>query len=247
MNPHDLVNSVKDSRVGQTAQSAHDAADKVYQALVRPDRCVEPETEKKPWLAAFWSVVFAGAGQFYNRQLGKALWLMVLTYGVGGFLLLGWVLLHWLGAQTDPESWVHATVQFFVRLGWAIPIVSGGLWLFAIIDAWRMAAALRRGDLVVRYSFMKQTACLAAGFIPVAGALAPEETCAPDEVHKKIGSVVKDHAVQKMVMWQLKRVLKVGFLVLGMLPLLLGAAFDWPFLVLFGALVILAGLIFLMS
>lgn len=247
MNPRDLVNSVKDSKVGQTAQTAHDAADKVYQALVRPDRSVAPETDKKPWLAALWSALFAGAGQLYNRQLAKALWLMVLTYGVGGLLLVGWLLLHWLSGQTDPEGWVHATAQFFIRLGWAIPIVGGGLWLFAVIDAWRTAAALRRGELVVRYSFMKQTAYLAAGFIPVAGALTPEATCSPDEVHKKIGAVVKDHALQKIVKWFLKRVLKIGFLVLGMLPLLLGAFLDWPVLVVFGAVAVLAGLIFLTS
>ncbi|MBL8798460.1 MAG: hypothetical protein JNM56_31485 [Planctomycetia bacterium] len=247
MNPHDLVNSVKDSRVGQSAQSAHDAVDRIYQALVRPDRPVEPEIDKKPWLAAFWSVLLTGAGQFYNRQLGKALWLLLLTYGVGGVLLLSWLLLQWAGGWADPEGWVHPVVQFFVRLGWAVPVVSGGLWLFGIVDAWRTAAALRRGDLVVRYSFMKQTACLAAGFIPVAGALAPQETCAPDEVQKKVGSVVRDHAIEKLAYWMMKRTLKVGFLVLGLLPLLVGAAFDWPVLIVFGALAILAGLIFIMS
>lgn len=246
MKPHDLVNSVKDSRVSQTAQSAHDAADKVYQLLVRADRPLEADSQKKPWLAVLWSMLLVGGGQLYNRQLAKALCLALLTYGVGGLLLAGWLLVHWLHGFAEPEGWGQATGQFFIRLGLAVPFVCGGLWLFAIVDAWRVAAALRRGELVVRYSFLKQTAYFAAGFIPVAGVLSPEETCAPDDVHKRLGSAVKDHVVERLVMRFLKRVLKIGFLVLGLLPLLLGAYLGWPVLVVCGAAVVLAGLIFLL-
>jgi hypothetical protein len=41
----------------------------------------------------------------------------------------------------------------------------------------------------------------------------------------------------------LGRLLKLGFLVLGVSPLLLGTLVDWPVLVVAGALVVLAGLI----
>ena len=52
MKPDDIARKVRESQLGQAAGQAHSAADRVYQRLTRPDRPLEPETHKKPWLAA---------------------------------------------------------------------------------------------------------------------------------------------------------------------------------------------------
>lgn len=226
--------------VGRTASKAHDMADAVYQKLTAPDRPIEPEPDKKPWLAGALSFMAPGLGQFYNRQLAKAVALFFLAVVVNVPLLLVWALISWLSDFTDPEGWPHATLAFIARLGVGVPVVLGGLWVFGIIDAWRTAAALRDGRKVVRYGFFRQTGYLAAGFVPGASYVLPEETVRPEEVTEALGTVAKKRIIARIIRRVLKRFLQLGILLLGVVPMLIGAYLDWPVLTVAGAVVVLA-------
>jgi len=225
--------------VGRTASKAHDLADAVYQKLTAPDRPIEPEPDKKPWLAALLSLLAPGLGQFYNRQLAGAVALFFLAVVINVPLLLVWALLSWLEGYTEPDGWAHATLGFLARLGIGVPVVLGGLWLFGIVDAWRTAAALRDGRKVVRYGFFRQTGYLAAGFVPGASYVLPEETVTPAEVKEALGTVAKKRIIARILRRVLKRFLQLGILLLGVVPMLGGAYLDWPWLTVAGAVVVL--------
>lgn len=226
--------------VGRTASKAHDLADAVYQKLTAPDRPIAPEPDKRPWLAALLACALPGLGQFYNRQLAKAIALFFLAVVVNVPLLLIWALLSWLDGYTDPEGGTHAALGFLARLGVGVPVVLGGLWLFGIIDAWRTAAALRDGRKVVRYGFFRQTGHMAAGFVPGASYVLPEETVTPEEVTAALGTVAKKRIIARIIRRVLKRFLQLGILLLGAVPMLFGAYLDWPWLTVAGAVVVLA-------
>ena len=48
-----------------------------------PSKAVTMVGDRKPWLAAFLSVIIPGIGQFYNRQAMKGLGIIVLAIGAG--------------------------------------------------------------------------------------------------------------------------------------------------------------------
>ncbi|MFM2059673.1 MAG: hypothetical protein RLY71_4058 [Pseudomonadota bacterium] len=81
---------------------------------------------RRPWLAALMSFVLPGFGQLYNGEPHRALWLFL------GFALLcvpgvALVALHLPDALTVPA----------LALGLLATL---GLWLYAVVDAWRVAA-----------------------------------------------------------------------------------------------------------
>lgn len=236
MNPDDVsrpARRVRESRLGQAALQVHSAADRVYQALTRPDRPVGPELHKKPWLAGLLSLLVVGAGQLHNRQLFKSVFLFLIFYPVGLLLwFLAWVL-----------HWTLGTGRVLTDLHYIYQIVWVGLWLFAVVDAYRIARLLRAGKLVVRYGFLKQGLFTAAGFIPVAGALAPGETVAPDEVDRSVGAVAVDLAKDKAIKWVLIRVVRYGLLAVAALLLVIGLAAGIDFLLTLGGLVLLGAIL----
>lgn len=233
MKPEDVARQVRKSTLGQKASQAHSAADRVYQKLTRPDRPLEPETHKQPWLAALLSFLIVGAGQLYNRQFIKALVLFVVFYVLGALLLIVYLLLaFWEAAQT-----VRGDLAYVVEFIWI------GLWLFAVIDAFRIARLLKQGRLLVRYGFLKQSLYAAAGFIPFAGALTPAETCAPDEVNKKIGEVAVDLAKERAFKWAVIRLLRYSALIAGAILIILGLVLNLHLLLTLGSLCILGAIL----
>lgn len=237
MKPEDVSNTTNTSKVSQAARGAHAAADRVYQAVVQPDRPIEPEVGKKPWLAALLSLCVVGAGQIYNRQLYKAVMLFLAFYVVGGALLLLYPLLNWLfklGARL-PE------------LVYTYEIVWGSLWLFAVVDAYRTAEALRTGQLVVRYGWLRQTAHVAAGFIPFVGMVVPSETVRPDEVNKSVREAAKDIARERVLEWVVVRVLRYTGIGLGVVLILCGVIFGIRPLITFGGLAIVVGVLLFLA
>ena len=90
MRPDDFAKKLRESAPANVAGKVHGTADKVYQVLTRADRPLGPEADKKPWLATLLSLVLVGAGQVYNRQYAKALWLFLFFY-VLGLALVGFV------------------------------------------------------------------------------------------------------------------------------------------------------------
>ncbi|HXG10739.1 MAG TPA: hypothetical protein VNK04_13360 [Gemmataceae bacterium] len=233
MKPDDIARKVRESRLGQAADRAHAAADRVYQALTRPDRPLEPETHKKPWLAALLSLLLVGAGQLYNRQLFKAVFLFLIFYGVGLVLLVAYFV----------AGFWEAALQTRAELAHVFQFVWVGLWLFAILDAYRTAWLLKTGKLVVRYGFLRQGLFGAAGLIPVAGVLAPSETVAPEEVNKSVGAVAADLAKERVLKWLLVRIVRLGLLGAGAVLVILGLALDVHFLLTLGGLAVLAGIV----
>jgi hypothetical protein len=222
-----------ESRLGRAARRAHAAADRAYQALTRPDRSLEPAMHKKPWLATLLSLLVVGAGQLYNRQLLRAALLFLIFYGAGLLLLAAYLLLG-LWEAALPTRADLAYVGQFVWLG---------LWLFAIVDAYRTAWLLKTGRRVVRYGFLRQGLFAAVGMVPVAGALAPVETVAPDEVGKPVGAVAADLARERLLKWLLVRLLRLGCLGLGVLLVALGLVLGVHFLLTLGGLALLAAIL----
>jgi hypothetical protein len=237
MKPENTSPTTNPSKAGQAARKAHDAVDRVYQAVLRPDRSLEPEVGKKPWLAAVLSLVVVGAGQIYNRQLAKAAMLFLAFYVVGGALLLLYLLLNWAlkVGQRMPE------------MTYTFCIVWGSMWLFAIVDAYRVAEALRTGQLVIRYGWLRQTAHFAARFIPFAGMVAPTETVRPEDVNKRVGEAVKDVVKDYAVEWLAVRILRYTCLGLGALLIIIGIIAGVRPLIAFGGIVIVAGVLLFLA
>ncbi|HZT79639.1 MAG TPA: hypothetical protein VFA26_05440 [Gemmataceae bacterium] len=236
MNPGEKLRRWRQSRLGRTAGKAHAVADGAYQALTRPDRPLTPETHKKPWLAALLSLIIVGSGQLYNRQLARAVFLFVLFYLGGGLLLLVALLLHGLLALGDRlPGWATTASERLLDAAPAFELLWAGLWLFAVADAWRVARALRAGRLVVRYSFRRQAAFLAARLIPFAGTLAPDETVTPDEAHQSLNDAVVGAAKEYVADRLLWRVVRYGGLGLGVLLVVIGLAAGLTWVVGLGA------------
>jgi len=79
------------------------------------------------WIAALLSLALPGLGQFYNGELNKAFWLFL------GFVLIG----------CFPGLAIAALYVPAVLMLPLLVISTGltfGLWAFAILDAWRVAA-----------------------------------------------------------------------------------------------------------
>jgi hypothetical protein len=212
-----------------------------YEALCRPDRPAGTDRDRKPLTAAALSLLVAGAGQLYNRQLFKALAIALVVYLLCGALGLAWLVL----SVFLPESstgWGSAIGHFFQRLGLAVPIVGGGLWLGSVVDAWRTAAALRAGRIVVRFSFRKQFAMAAAGFVPGAGLIIPSETCEAAATAGMSESELARHVALNVVKRKALSISKMVLAVVGMVPLIIGATIGSTALVVAGAMVVLIGL-----
>lgn len=233
MKPEDLARRLRGSRAGQAAGQAHAAADRVYQSLVRPDRPLGPESHKKPWLAAFLSLVVVGAGQLYNRQLLKAVFLCLLFYAVGLLLLAAYLVLGlWEAAQN-----VRADLAYVFLFVWC------GLWLFAVFDAGRTAWLLKTGKRVIRFGFLRQGLFSAVSFIPIAGTLAPTEIVAPEDMNRQVGEVAADLAREHVFRWVVIRVLRFACLGIGVLLVALGMVVQVHILLTLGGLMILAGIV----
>ncbi|MGE3803877.1 MAG: hypothetical protein AB7K24_04280 [Gemmataceae bacterium] len=147
------------SQLGEAAQKSFAF---VQQAL-QPD-LGEPEPGKKPWLAALGSLLVPGAGQLYNRQLLRALLWFLLLGGGGFFLLVVYLLAHW--------NWQIHT--HYSAVGYGLMVIYALLACVGAVDAYRTAAQLREGNVVVVYSMKRQLALALAGFVPLVGDLAPE-------------------------------------------------------------------------
>lgn len=215
----------------------------MYESLCRPDRPANADRDRKPFVAGLLSLLLPGLGQLYNRQLFKGIVLIVVVALVCSLLAATWLLLHLL-LPDQGDGWSVKIGRFFLRAGLAAPIVGGGLWMFAVIDAVFTAAALRAGALVVRYSFRKQSAMIAAGMIPVAGMFTPGETCVAGDTSARLTS---KNVAEQLAMVFIKRkvmsLLKLGLALFGLIPIIVGAAIASTWLVAFGACVVLIGTI----
>jgi hypothetical protein len=231
MGLRDYWKKVAESRAGRLAGQAHDHADRVYQTLAAPTQPLQAETHKKPWRAALLSLVIVGAGQLYNRQLGKALTLCFFTY-VGGVAAAILYIVLWLAAP----DWEHRS-----KLGYALLAVWGALWLFAGVDAYRTAAALRDGRLFVRYGLRRQGVHAALGFLPFADALLPAETVSAEEVHRPVGDLLKEEAKGRLLRWVVVRLLRYTLLAVGAVLLLTGYVLDQQPLLIAGGVAAVAG------
>jgi hypothetical protein len=213
-----------------------------YEAVFRPDRPPGADRDRRPSVAAALSLLLAGAGQLYNRQLFKALVIMGVVYLIGGTLLIAWAVLHAFLPETG-DGWGIATGRFFLRLGSVVPIIAGGLWLFAVLDAGLTAARLRAGKIVVRYSFRKQAAMAAASLVPGAGMFVPKETCPASELVEFDPTRFAQDFAKKMVLGKILSLAKIGLAVIGLTPLIIGASIGSPAWLVSGAVVVLIGLI----
>ena len=87
---------------------------------------------RKPIAAALMSAVLPGFGQLYNGEVNRAIWLFL------AFALLN---IPWL-----------AVLALYLPGGWLVPMLlstflaSAGIWIFGIVDAWRLAKS--RPDFV---------------------------------------------------------------------------------------------------
>jgi hypothetical protein len=213
------------------ARRALSQAHQFYQKLTSPDRPPEADRGKQPGRAALLSLLLPGAGQIYNRQRARGVLLFFLVVIVGGVGLLLFVLLRLIDTLRPHLD----TVGPYLLIPWA------GLWLFGVVDAWRTAAALRDGRLLVRYGLRRQGIHAALGFVPVLGQMVPAETVSADEVEQSLGQVAKKEVKGRVVKWLLVRLVRFGSLGLGLLLLLLGLLLANQTLTLVGGLFLVAG------
>jgi hypothetical protein len=213
-----------------------------YESLCRPDRPADADRDRKPVVAALLSLLIAGAGQLYNRQLFKSLVVAFVVYVICGILLITWLLLHWLLPDTG-DGWGMKIGRFFLRLGLMVPIVGGGLWLFSVLEAFRTAAQLRAGEIVVRFSFKKQLAMTAATFVPAAGLIVPSETCSAAETAGMTEAELAKHIAVTLVKNKAMSIGKIVLAVIGLAPLIAGAVIGSTGLVVAGSVVVLVGLV----
>ncbi len=236
MESEELTGSPARERARATGERAYASAERLYQAAIRPDRPLYPETGKQPWLAALLSALLPGTGQLYNRQLVRAGILFLCWSGTGLLLLVLWLLersFH-LGARV-PE------LVYTFRVLWAC------LWLFGVVDAYRMAVALRAGKLVVRYGFLRQLAHGAAGFVPFVGAAVPGETVRPEELDRDLGTAAREIARDRLLEWAVVRTLRYVCLATGIILIVAGIATGIRPLISFGGLALAAGILLFLA
>lgn len=225
------------------ARQVQAAADKVLQAVTRPDRPLEAETSKKPWLAGLLSIVLVGAGQLYNRQLVKALALLLIFYVVGAVCFLLYGLLGWMLSWEFLHESVHTVIRRLRAMDDAFLIIWAGLWIFAVVDAFRTARALRAGRLLVRYGFLRQGGFAIINFIPFLGALTPCETVAPEDVNTSVRQVAAELARKRLTDKFVVPIARLACLAIGAVLLILGIFFDLHILYTMGVICVLAGLV----
>jgi hypothetical protein len=149
---------------------------------------------RSPAHAALLSGLFLGAGQIYNRQLEKAvlLWIWAaVQLGSGLLLLLMGLLGTWVPttAVRPPLGDFIADRAGTVLLCWLAAGIL--LWGLGVRDAWTSAAAINRGEVVIRYPLQRQAVHLLAshllGFIPFVGFFFPPGVVAEaiDAAHGK--------------------------------------------------------------
>jgi signal peptidase I len=90
-------------------------------------------TKRNPWLAAMMSFILPGFGQLYNGEVNKAIW----TFACFSFIVIPWGA---LVAVYMPDSWL-----VFLLIDATIGAI--GIWLWAMIDAWRKAKTLAHYEL----------------------------------------------------------------------------------------------------
>lgn len=242
LDPKEILKKAQETQAGQAVQKTHAAADGIYQKLTRPDRPLEPDPTKKPWLAALFSLLAVGAGQLYNRQLVKAILLFLAFYVLGTVLAVVYSLLGWVLEWEGLAGWLRIVAVRLRELDNAFLIIWAGLWVFAMVDAWRTASALRSGRLFVRYGFLRQGGFALASFIPFLGMLIPSETASADDAQPSLRDVatdkVRDHVRKRFVV----PLLRYSCLAVGLLLLVVGMTVDVHILYTLGALVVVAGI-----
>ena len=85
----------------------------------------EQSTRRQKLIALILSGVFPGLGQFYNRQLGK-----------GAAFLAAGVVLTWLLGRAVPTELLLIQPDARLIVPLCILLI---VWLWSIIDAWRVA------------------------------------------------------------------------------------------------------------
>ena len=88
---------------------------------------------RNPWIAALFSVALPGLGQLYNGDLNRALWLFL------GFVLFGTFPGVTIAALDVPAVLMMPLLLISVGLTF-------GIWVVAIVDAWRGAVRRRSID-----------------------------------------------------------------------------------------------------
>lgn len=218
----------------------------LYARLCAPDRDISLDQKKSPLVAAVLSVIVPGLGQLYNRQLIRAAWWAIFFFAT----LLLWALCglaQWWPFASATPGWRGSVGAAIDRIDLAFVIIVVGLWLVGVIDALRIAIALRQGSLVVRFSFKKQAALLAAGMVPLAGALTPDETCSPAELSSSFTSDLTQKLLQRLIARKLRRVFLLAVLLLGIAPVVLGAIYAIPWLIATAAAFILVAAVTILT
>ena len=80
---------------------------------------------RRPFVAALLSLALPGLGQLYNGEVNKALWLFL------GFVLIG--------APGETIAALYVPAALMLPLLVVCVLLTFGVWLYAIADAWRSA------------------------------------------------------------------------------------------------------------
>ncbi|MFA5096981.1 MAG: hypothetical protein WC478_06540 [Candidatus Omnitrophota bacterium] len=93
--------------------------------------------DRNPGLAAIFSFIFNGLGQFYNGELAKGFWIMLCSSAGMLILIAGAILIgFWLAAKVVFTSQLLLGIALFL-LGLTVICVVG---IWSIIDAYRCAS-----------------------------------------------------------------------------------------------------------
>ena len=92
---------------------------------IESSRSIEPVTRRIPAIAALMSAALPGFGQLYNGQINRAIWFFLIFSLVSVPLIM-------LVALYLPAAMMLGVLVVSVMLGL-------GVWLWGIIDAWRVA------------------------------------------------------------------------------------------------------------
>lgn len=84
---------------------------------------------RPPWVAALLSAAIPGIGQVYNREYGKGITTLCITFGTWIMLALS------LAGPPRPGAWISAAMLGLVYLS---------IWIPAVVDAYQDAAGLPR-------------------------------------------------------------------------------------------------------